>query len=202
MGDIDGDGDTDMIVGDFNGELHYFENIAGVGNVMNLTLNQTQYMGIDVQKYASPQLVDLNRDDLLDLVIGKRDGYISYFKNTGTSTIPNFVLVTDSLGMVNTMRYEEIGGYSTPFVYEANGEYHILSGSDNGFIYQFGNIDGNLTGVFSTDSTFQGIWEGLSSAVAMADINNDNMVDMLIGNLTGGLALFLGDAAFCFFSRA
>jgi hypothetical protein len=88
FGDLDGDGDEDMVVGDFNGELHYFENSAGAGNVMALTLNQTQYMGIDVQKYASPQLVDLNRDALLDLVIGKRDGLITCI---GIDIAPNIV---------------------------------------------------------------------------------------------------------------
>ena len=46
--------------------------------------------GIDVGSFSTPQLVDLNRDGLLDLVIGERSGIdngvlngINYFENTG-----------------------------------------------------------------------------------------------------------------------
>ncbi|MFB0924906.1 MAG: T9SS type A sorting domain-containing protein, partial [Vicingaceae bacterium] len=196
FGDVDGDGDQDMMLGDFSGNLHYFENTAGAGNSMNLVLNQAQYLGIDVGKNAAPQLIDLNRDALLDLVVGKQNGYVSYFENTGTSVLPAFSLITDSLGMVNTLRYGEFSGNSAPFVYEVSGSYKILSGSENGFIYQFGNIEGNLTGTFSVDSSFQDLWEGASSTIAMEDINNDNMLDVVIGNMSGGLTLFMGDSAF------
>ena len=196
FGDVDGDGDKDMMLGDFSGNLHYFENTAGAGNIMNLVLNQAQYLGIDVGKNAAPQLIDLNRDALLDIVVGKQNGYISYFQNTGTSVLPAFSLITDSLGMVNTLRYGEFSGNSAPFVYEVAGSYKILSGSENGFIYQFGNIDGNLTGTFSVDSSFQDLWEGASSTIALEDINNDNMLDVVIGNKSGGLTLFIGDSAF------
>jgi hypothetical protein len=196
FGDVDGDGDQDMMLGDFSGNLHYFENTAGVGNVMNLVLNQAQYLGIDVVKNAAPQLVDLNRDGLLDLVVGRQDGYISYFENTGSSVAPVFTLVTNSLGMVNTLRFGEFVGNSSPFVYEVAGSYKILSGSESGFIYQFGNIDGNLTGTFSVDSSFQNFWEGISSTIAMSDINNDNMLDMMIGNASGGVAFYMGDSTF------
>ncbi len=196
FGDVDGDGDQDMMIGDYLGNLHYFENSAGAGNTMNLALSQAQYLGIDVVKNSAPQLIDLNRDSLLDIIIGRQDGFISYYENTGTSTVPSFSLVTDSLGYVNTIRNGEFLANSAPFVYEVAGSYTILAGSESGYLYQFGNIDGNLTGTSSVDSSFQNLREGGSTTVALADINNDNMLDMLVGNLSGGLSLFIGDSAF------
>jgi hypothetical protein len=196
FGDLDGDGDQDMMLGDFSGKLHYFENNAGPGNAMNLVLNQAQYLGIDVGKNCAPQLIDLDRDLLLDLVVGRQDGFLSYFKNTGTASMPSFSLITDSLGGVNTRRDGEFDGYSTPFVYENSGQYEIICGAQNGFIYRFGNIDLNLSGVFSVDSSYQNIWEGINSTIAMADLNNDNLVDLVIGNMSGGLALYTGDSSF------
>ena len=194
FGDLDGDNDEDMIIGDYNGYLHYFENTAGAGNTANFALSQAQYLGIDVGHFAAPQLVDLNRDNLLDLVIGERFGYIRYYQNMGTTSVPSFPSITiDSLGNVKTRNFGEFNGNNIPCVYEDGGIYKILAGSSNGHIYQFTNIEGNLNGTFNTDSIFLNIWEGVYSAVNVADVTGDGNVDMLIGNQCGGVAFYQGD---------
>ena len=192
FGDIDGDGDQDMMLGDYIGNLHYFANNAGAGNPANFVLNQAQFNGLNFSFNASPQFIDLNRDTKLDLVIGKGNGYFSYYENTGTVNSPVFSLITDSLGYVNTKRYTEFNGNSSPFIYDNGGTYRMLSGAANGYIYEFGNIDGNLTGTFSIDSTFLGIWEGVESAISVYDIDNDGVMDLLVGNYSGGLAHYKG----------
>ena len=40
-------------------------------------------------------------------------------------------------------------GYSSPKLIDSNGVYQLFVGSYSGTIYQFTNIDGNLTGQFS-----------------------------------------------------
>lgn len=194
FGDIDGDGDQDMLIGDFFGYLHYFENTAGVGNPANFVLNQAQYQGIDIGIYAAPQLIDLNRDNLLDIVIGERYGNFRYFENTGNATNPVFTWVTDTLGNINTKRVNEFNGNSTPFVYDDAGQYVLFSGSVNGYIYRFGNIDGNLNGTFTLlDSTYLNIWEGVQTAIHGGDLDNDGTIDLLVGNYSGGIAFYKGD---------
>ncbi len=191
-GDIDGDGDIDMIIGDYIGFIHYFENTAGAGNTANFILNQARYAGIDVGYDATPQLIDLNRDLLLDLVIGNENGLFSYYENIGTASVPNFSFITDSLGKVSTRRFFEFTGNSVPFIYDDAGVYKMFSGAANGYIYLFENIDGNLTGTFSVDSSFKGIWEGIYSTVSLANINNDAYPDLLIGNYSGGASYYQG----------
>jgi len=195
FGDLDGDGDEDMLIGDYIGYLHYFENTAGAGNVANYVLTQAQYLNIDVGNNAAPQLIDLNRDGLLDIVIGREDGYFSYFENTGSTSAPVFSLITNSLGEANTKRYLDFRGNSVPMIYDDSGSYKMFAGAENGFIYNFGNIEGNLTGTFSVDSSFQNMVEGTSSSVSVSDINNDNMIDMVVGNVSGGVSVFMGDTA-------
>jgi len=189
--DLDNDNDLDMILGDYNGFIHYFTNIAGSGNTAAFTLTHPEYLHIDVGNNATPLLYDLDNDGLYDLIIGKKIGTFSYYKNTGTSTTPNFSLITDSLGKVTTRL--NFNGNSNPFIIDSSGTTQLFSGSNNGSIYKFGNIDENLTGTFSVDSSVQQIWEGINSTVALYDINNDNLLDMLIGNQSGGLTYYDGD---------
>lgn len=194
FGDIDGDGDKDMIIGGDNGKLHLFENTAGAGNVANFILSQPEYRSIDIGLFAAPQLIDLNRDGLLDLIIGDRLGYISYFENVGTTTLASFNLLTSQLGGVKTRRANEFNGNCIPFVFEENGSYKLISGATNGYIYLYDSIEGNLSSnFFLVDSAYLNIKQGGWTAVNVADVNNDGGLDLVVGNVAGGVTFYKGD---------
>ena len=56
------------------------------------------------------------------------------------------------------------------------------------------NIESNLEGSFTVvDSSYQHIWEGIRSVVSLKDINQDGYPDMLIGNYSGGISLYMGN---------
>jgi type IX secretion system substrate protein len=193
FGDLDNDGDKDMILGDYLGNIHYFTNTAGAGNDANFVLNQVKYQGIDVGSFAAPFLVDLNRNGKLDLVIGKNNGYFTFYENTGTVSAPFYSKKTDSLGYVSTLEPGFFVGRSTPFIYEDAGEYKMLAGSSSGYIFKYDNIEGNLTGSFNkVDSAYLNLKEGKNTSIALADITNDGRLDMMIGNDAGGISYFKG----------
>ena len=195
--DLDADGDVDLIIGNNDGKLMYYNNIAGTGNVANFQLADAFYSGIDVGNNAAPQIIDVNRDGLLDIIVGNFIGKIRYYKNTGTAQTPIFTEITTFFGGVFTgIDYGVVlnDGYCVPQLFDIGGTYHLLCGSKSGRIYKYGNIDGNLSGTFSKlDTNYLNIWEGRNSALAIADINNDGQKDMLIGNICGGLNYYSGD---------
>lgn len=192
FGDLDGDGDKDLLIGDNNGKLHFYQKLPGPAD--NFVLAQANYQNIDVGSFAAPQIIDVDRDNKLDLLIGKQNGKLSYYRNTGTSSAPVFTLITATFGGVDVTAPFYSTGFSTPCMYDDNGNYKMLVGSEEGWIWFFDNIDGNLAGNFNLiDSTFIGLREGARTYISIADLNNDGLRDFAIGNYSGGVALFYGD---------
>ncbi len=206
FGDLDGDGDQDMMVGDYDGYISYFTNTAGAGNPCVFTLTNQNYLDdggtpIDIGSYATPQLIDVDRDGDLDLIIGERAGNLNYYENIGTTTLPSFSQTTSNFGGVDVMK-PCCSGYSTPFMYDSLGKYNLLVGSEanrnykeTGWIWKYKGIDATLSGNFTlVDSMFQNIWEGQRMMIHGADITADGSMDLVIGNYAGGVAIYLGDS--------
>lgn len=199
FGDLDGDGDQDMILGSDDGKLQYFTNSAGAGNPMDLQLSIPNFPGgstIDVGSTSTPQLVDLNRDGKLDLVIGNKGGTLSYFQNNGTALNPVFSAVanTDSLGCIRLRPPGAIDGFTVPFFYDTLGKYRLLVSNMAGNIYSYKNIDNNLSGCFTlTDSVYPKSRSNrirFNVTVSGGDLNGDLFPDIVAGQSSGGVEVF------------
>lgn len=197
FGDLDNDGDQDMIVGASDGRLYYYQNVAAPGLTANYVLNSALFSGMLFGQYASPQLVDVNRDNKLDILSGRSNGKLNYYKNIGTSTNPAFSADSANyfFGNVNVIPPNVSNGFSFPCLFNHNGHYELFVGSANGKIYHYNNIDNNLNGAFNLlDSTFQDLYEGERCTPEVFDINNDAQPDLIVGNYSGGLSFFIGDS--------
>lgn len=99
IGDVDGDGLLDVVVGNSDGNLLYYKNTGTTSNPVftGKTSAANPFAGIDVGRYAEPALVDLDADGDLDIAISSLYGSNpAYFKNTGTKTAPIYVQQTGS----------------------------------------------------------------------------------------------------------
>lgn len=196
FGDLDGDGDLDMYVGDLSGQIHYYANVS-TGPVAQFQLVQpsiTQSTGavLDVGQASTPQLFDLDNDGLLDLIVGEHNGNLNYYRNTGSATAPAWTLVTDSLGGVDTRTFVGSPGYSVPHFYRTpEGETQLLVGTRDGWVYAYRGIDGNLDGTFElVDDRYPGLRDGYRSSPAVYDLDGDGLLEVVVGNSRGGLTMW------------
>jgi len=194
LADMDGDGDADLICGNSKGKLVYCENMALSGQDADFKLVDPAWHGIDVGDFSAPQLIDIDKDGLTDLVSGKRNGTLSYYKNTGTINESQFVLESELLGGVDITNTQLSNyGFSVPCFYQdKNGETILFAASEFGEIFVYDQIDNNLGGNFRLLGTIPGISEGWRAGVAIGNLNNDSLTDMLVGNYSGGMGLFFG----------
>jgi hypothetical protein len=200
FGDIDGDGDLDMIVGNESGRIHLFTNTAGAGNTMSFTtqtfnLQDEDGAVINVGSFSAPTLVDIDRDGLLDLVIGNKNGRLSYYRNNGTPGNPSFVLMNAFLGNID-VDPSSPDGYAVPRFVEVDGLWHLFIGARDGKMHYATGIENNLAPGQNFDiyvNQFVAFDIESYSAFAIGDLNNNGRFELFAGNDLGGVELFEHD---------
>jgi hypothetical protein len=80
FGDLDGDEDLDLVVGNFEGHLRYVRNIGRPG-APRYHIEVQEMGGFDLGSQAVPALADFDDDGDLDLICGEAGGGLNYFRN-------------------------------------------------------------------------------------------------------------------------
>ncbi len=178
LGDLDSDGDQDLIIGDSEGNVYFLRNNE---EVFELELDA---ISIDVGQNSTPQLVDIDND--LDLLIGELSGNVNCYLNFGSLTEFNFVTTIAILGGVNVGLFSvpcftNWGEENTPHLFVSNGYGNIE-------LYQIDELFGTYTSISSDFLNIAKSTKRLS--IASADINTDGNIDFVVGTERGGVGIF------------
>lgn len=91
--DWDADGDFDVLIGCFDGELKLRINEGDAKEAKFAAENQVVNAGdgpLKVERHCCPVVVDWDGDGMWDIVSGSEEGSVVWFRNSGTKTEPRF----------------------------------------------------------------------------------------------------------------
>lgn len=144
--DFDGDGDLDLLCGEFLDGFTYFENIGSRTQPKyargRRLLHGDKPLTMDLEMIA-PVAFDWDKDGDFDLIVGDEDGRVAFVENTGR--------LVDRLPQFESPRYfqqeaDELqsGALATPvgFDWDGDGDIDIVSGNTSGYIEFFENLSG------------------------------------------------------------
>lgn len=153
---------------------------------------------IEVGSGALPVLYDYNKDGLQDLFIGNYGYYveggnftsqIAVYKNTGTAEQAEFTWMTDDMGNLSESSLG-ISLYPCFGDIDNDGIDEMLLGDSNGALHLIEKASNNVENLdFSIVSTpnYQDIDVGSFATPQWFDFDNDNLLDMVVGERSGSL---------------
>jgi hypothetical protein len=186
--------------------LQLFEN-TGTAQQPEFTLVDNDYLGllgnpvVAVDEYLVPAAADLDNDGDPDLLLGKADGQLHYFRNDAApGGSAQFTYVTGSYGGIDA------GLYSAPELYDLDqdGDFDLLLGHHRGYVQYYENtgsaavanfvlVHDSLGGIKINDDFGSPFSNGFAKP-RVDDIGGDGTPELLVGGLEGRVQVF-GDVS-------
>jgi hypothetical protein len=214
LADFDGDGNLEIICGDFVGGFTYFENIGSRANPRyasgrRLTEKGGRTLEMDLCMIV-PVDIDWDRDGDIDLIVGQEDGRVAFVENTGKTSdgLPVFEPPRFFRQIADDVKF---GVLATPvaFDWNADGKEDLVCGDSAGRIGWIENLDGGnpprwaAPEYLAADGKIIRIQAGSNGSIqgpaetkwgyatlGIADWDGDGLPDLLVNSIWGKVAWY------------
>lgn len=184
--DIDNDNDSDLFIGDEDGNIHFYRN-DGNANTASWTFVSDNYSNINVGRLSVPAFSDIDNDNDFDLFIGNGDGYIQYYRNDGTPENPSFILISEDY---NSIKARWLSAPSFADI-DNDGCQDLFLGTTDGNIHYYHNDGTSIYPSLNLVTEYY-IFIDIGQRPVFADIDNDDDADLFIGD-GGSICYFRND---------
>jgi hypothetical protein len=201
--DITGDGNIDLV---FTGTsfqnglttLYYLENMSS--GSFNFS-GSPQSTGFTIIRSENVYLVDVNEDGALDILLGKSNGALQYWRNTGENGTFNYVLEDDSyLSLASSVTRQNLRALVADL--EADGQDDLILGDQTGnlqIIADFrkqSDASGAVTDIVYNNLLQEYLPANLGGRTwpVTANLFNSTKPTLIVGNIMGGLLMLRNDS--------
>lgn len=216
VADFDGDGDLDIICGEFLDKITWFRNIGSrkkpkyaEGKILLDEDDDTIRMHVEM---IVPVACDFNQDGHIDLIVGDEDGRVVFIKNTGKvkKGMPIFKKPIYLKQIADNVKF---GALSAPCSVDWDGDGYedIISGNSAGNIAFIKNINGAIPPKWDVpvylkangkdirimagkNMSIQGPAEEKwgYTTISVADWDGDGIKDIIINSILGKIMWYKG----------
>ncbi len=197
--DIDGDGDLDYFTSGPFSEVSFFTNIGSASSPLfqlsAAALKDTSGTELFSERFSVPTFADIDADGDQDLFTGSSIGSITFYKNIGTPSSPQFTFITSEFSGINIQ-----GGPTAParvmhgasgiefFDADSNGVLDLFWGDYfNRSLYYLKNTGTAQAANFMlVDSTYPNeavIFTNGFNIPQHVDVDEDGSTDMMVGSV-------------------
>lgn len=201
--DVNGDAKTDLVFTasnqfGVNTNLYYLPNTSSVG--LNFDGQQVKSLNFPIFSSENILVTHINDDALPDLIVGRQNGSLQYWQNTGTATFPSYTLINNAyLGLGPSVLRQSLSAAVGDL--NADGLPELVLGDQTGkimIINDFKNATDAGTGI--RDVLYNPLTQGYESRdlggrvwPAVANLFSTNKPALAIGNILGGIHLLKHD---------
>jgi hypothetical protein len=146
--DWDGDGDLDLLCGEFLDGFTYFENtgtrtVPAYAAGVRVKRADGARLAMDLEM-ITPTAIDWDRDGDLDLICGDEDGRVAFIENTGKRDAARAPLFLAPRYFRQEAQDVKFGALVTPFGcdWDGDGDWDLICGNTAGYIAFVENLSG------------------------------------------------------------
>ena len=143
MADFDGDGDLDLICGEFLDGFTYFENRGTLTKPVYRSRGYLEHAGEKISMHVqmiTPTAIDWDNDGDVDLIVGDEDGRVALVENLGAEKgVPKFSKPQYFSQFARDLKF---GALVTPVAvdWDSDGDEDLVCGNTSGNIAWFENM--------------------------------------------------------------